>query len=463
MKPSPAPLSLGSRLALALYTAVLALFQPLLALYLLRRAVAQPAYRQAWAQRFLAHVPARDAHDSAPVIWVHAVSVGEAHAISPVVMHWAKVYPEHRWFISCTTPTGRETCQALYGQLPGVSLFYMPYDLPWLVGRALKRIRPTALWLVETELWPNLLLSARARGVHTALLNARVSPTTGKRLKQLGAVSRPVVQSLSTLVCQTAADAQVFEELGRPVDAVCGNLKFDVALRPEVAALGRRWKEESAANPVLLLASSREDEEPLFLEALLRTQFFKRMPQASVWIVPRHPQRTDLVFQWMREYAPKLGVATPVRRSQWGSGDEPGRGSAVVLGGKSVEARLGQPRLILGDSMGEMPAYYTLADLALLGGSWLPLGGQNLIEACAYGCPIWVGPHTFNFEKAAQDALSAGAARRFESLQAACEGFLDKSTNLEAARKSAFAYARQHRGATLTTVNALIARMKAPQ
>nr|WP_306173542.1 glycosyltransferase N-terminal domain-containing protein [Limnobacter humi] len=436
-----------------LYTLLLALVQPLLALYLLKRAARQPEYRAAWSQRFLAAVPKCDMLTNGQRrLWVHAVSVGEAHAISPLVKHWAKVYPADVWVISCTTPTGLATCKSLYSHLNGVVFCYLPYDLPWLMSRCMARLKATSLWLVETELWPNLLAVARRRGLPVALLNARISPTTGKRLRQLSLLSKPAIQALHTVVCQTAADAAVFESLGRPVDAICGNLKFDVDLRPELAALGRQWRQVGQGNPVLLFASSREGEEPLLLEALLRTQFFKRMPQAAVWIVPRHPQRTDEVFELMVQAATRLGVARPVRRSQWGTQAD------ATLVPKGTEGR-GQVRLVLGDSMGEMPAYYSLADLALLGGSWLELGGQNLIEACAYGCPVWMGPHTFNFKKAAEDALAAGAARRFESLQAACEAFMDKQFDLEAMKKSAFSYARSHRGATLTTFNALNARL----
>lgn len=429
-------MSVLGRFFLWFYSLTLFLLQPVLALYLLKRAVKQPEYRRGWSQRFFAQLPT---FLPVPVgqkrIWVHAVSVGEAHAVSPLVKHWAKVYPEHEWAVSCTTPTGMNTCQQLYGELNGVQFFYLPYDLPYLVTRTLRQVRAQALWVVETELWPNLLLGAAKSGLHTALLNARVSPTTGRRLAQLALVSRPVLQSIATLIAQSPADARVFEQIGRPPNAVCGNLKFDVALRPELATLGRTWREAVQAEQVLLLASSREGEEELLLDALNRCQFFKRMPRACVWIVPRHPQRFDEVFQLMTEAATRMGVARPVRRT--------------------ASAGFGQARLVLGDSMGEMPAYYSVADLALLGGSWLPFGGQNLIEACAYGCPVWMGPHTFNFTKAAEDAMAAKAARRFEHLTAACEQYLNGFQGYEEAKKAAFTYARSHRGATQRSFDVL--------
>jgi len=438
-------LSVFARLFLGVYSLCLFLLQPVLAIYLFKRSVKQPEYRQAWGQRFLARLP-----DFPPVpagqkrIWVHAVSVGEANAVSPLIQHWVKVHPQHEWAISCTTPTGLATCQQLYSGLNNVRFFYLPYDLPWLVTRSIRQIKPDALWIVETELWPNLLLGASRLGVQTALLNARVSPTTGKRLAQLQFISRPVLRSLSTLVCQTEADAAVFENLSRKPDAICGNLKFDVALKPELATLGRGWRSALQADQVLLFASSREGEEALLLDALNRCQFFKRMPNASVWIVPRHPQRFEAVFELMAEAATRMGVARPVRRS-----------ASFNAGNNVALAGFGQARLVLGDSMGEMPAYYSVADLALLGGSWLPFGGQNLIEACAYGCPVWMGPHTFNFTKAAQDAMAANAARRFDHLVAACDDFLTGYQVSEFAKKAAFAYARSHRGATQRSFDVL--------
>lgn len=438
-------MSVFARLFLGVYSLCLFLLQPVLAVYLFKRSVKQPEYRQAWGQRFLARLP-----DFPPVpagqkrIWVHAVSVGEANAVSPLIQHWVKVHPQHEWAISCTTPTGLATCQQLYSGLNNVHFFYLPYDLSWLVTRSIRQIKPDALWIVETELWPNLLLGANRLSVPTALLNARVSPTTGKRLAQLQFISRPVLRGLSTLVCQTEADAAVFENLGRKPDAICGNLKFDVALKPELATLGRGWRAALQADQVLLFASSREGEEALLLDALNRCQFFKRMPKASVWIVPRHPQRFEAVFELMAEAATRMGVARPVRRS-----------ASFNAGNNVALAGFGQARLVLGDSMGEMPAYYSVADLALLGGSWLPFGGQNLIEACAYGCPVWMGPHTFNFTKAAQDAMAANAARRFEHLVGACEDYLAGYQGTESAKKAAFAYARSHRGATQQSFDVL--------
>jgi 3-deoxy-D-manno-octulosonic-acid transferase len=431
-------LSVFSRLFLWFYNLCFFILQPVLIVYLLKRSIKQAQYRRGWGQRFLAILPEfPELPKDQKRIWVHAVSVGEAHAVSPLVQHWAKVYPQHQWAVSCTTPTGMVTCRQIYSGLNQVEFFYLPYDLPYLVARALCQVRAQYLWIVETELWPNLLLGANKKGVHTAIVNARVSPSTKKSLNKFSFISKPVLSTISTLICQTQADAEVFESLGKPVNAVCGNLKFDVSLKPELASMGRFWRDAIQAEQVMLFASSREGEEELLLDALNRCQFFKRLPRASVWIVPRHPQRFNEVFDSMMAAASRMGIARPVRRSTYFS-----------EAGNHPVAGYGQVRMMLGDSMGEMPAYYSVADLALLGGSWLPFGGQNLIESCAYGCPVWMGPNTFNFAKAAEDALNAGAARQFEHILAACEFYLTKFQIDPQARKSAFAYARSYRGAT---------------
>ncbi len=448
------------------------LLQPVLVLYLMKRARKQPEYLQGWGQRFFASVP--KGSPAARRIWVHAVSVGETHAISPLVRQWAVQHPDTVWVFSSTTPTGQATARQLFADLPGAQFFYLPYDLPCLVKRCIKRTKAQQLWLVETELWPHLLRLAPSLNLKVCLLNARVSPRTGKRLKKLSALSKPALASIHTLVCQTPEDAQVFEALGRPVDGVAGNLKFDVALKPEKAQLGLGWKlkmqVQSSAECVVLFASSREGEEVLFLKALSQSEFFKYRPKTSVWIVPRHPQRCEEVYLAMCQTADELGLADPLRRSAWGGvnalfpdlNEDMGAGSDA-----DSYSELGSddefPNLVLGDSMGEMPAYYTVADVAFLGGSWLPLGGQNLIEACAYGCPVWMGPHTFNFEKAAEDALAAGAARRFQTLEVAFKALMELpgkgSGVFKTDKQLALNYAKAHQGATSKTMQILTDRI----
>lgn len=427
--------------ARSLYTLMLLVAQPFLLAYLLFLDKKQPGYAKHLSERFVAQVP-RGFKGLANTrrIWVHAVSVGENNAISPLVKAWAEKYPDDVWTFSCSTPTGRETALRLFGELKGVQFTYLPLDLPWLVKRAIKRIQPDMVWLVETELWPNLLHVAKRQGLPISLLNARVSPNTGKKLAKLHWLSQPAVACFSRIICQTPEDAKHFEALGRPVDAVTGNLKFDVARSPALIERGQQWAEALGAQGVLVFASSRDGEEAMLLDAMVRAQFCKRLPKVSVWIVPRHPQRFDEVYGQMEIAAARLGVARPVRRSQFTENGLP----------------VGFSNLVLGDSMGEMPAYYTLADGALLGGSWAPFGGQNLIEACAYACPVWMGPHTYNFEKAAEDALAASAARRFDNLAAAVNAFLDAEGKIsEDASSASNQFSKAHIGATACSMKQL--------
>lgn len=413
------------------------LAQPILVVYLAWRGKRQPDYFRGWAQRFFAQVPVgHKGLAQTRRIWVHAVSVGETHAISPLVKRWAETYPDDVWVVSSTTPTGRDAAMQQFAHLKGVQFFYLPYDLPWLMRRCIRRVNADQLWLVETELWPNLLDQAFKKGLFSALINARVSPRTGRRLQKLRGLSEPGVRRLNAVICQTPEDAQVFEALGRPVDLISGNLKFDVPVNQDLMAVGQAWREQLQATSILVLASSRDGEEEKFLDAMVRSQFFKRLPKVSVWIVPRHPQRCDEVFELMNTSSARLGVSAPRRRSQF-----------------SDEEAIPFSNLVLGDSMGEMPAYYALADVALLGGSWKPFGGQNLIEACAHGCPVWMGPNTWNFAKAAEDARLAGAAVQFEDFPQAIDYFLDLDGRLSAEyREQAKKFALSHAGATDKTL-----------
>lgn len=426
----PAAESLGQWLARGVYTLVLCLLWPLMPLYLWKRARRQPEYRGDWSQRFWGASGLRPSRE--PRMWVHAVSVGETHAIAPLVLRWNAAYPGTRWLFTSTTPTGRATARQVFQSIDGADFVYLPYDLPHAINRFFRQTRPQMGWLVETELWPNLLAGAARHRVPMALLNARVSPSTGRQLLRLRALSVPALARLSVVVTQTPEDAAFFRQLGRPEDAVVGNLKFDVQPKPELLALGHRWRDEWGQVPVLLAASTREGEEPDLLAAwqALRGQLTGSGAEATrLLIVPRHPQRFDEVTGLFSQ----AGFFVSRRSQAFPAPTDPNQ--AVVY---------------LGDSMGEMPAYYACADIAFMGGSWQPLGGQNLIEACACDCPVLLGPHTFNFAKAAEDAVAAGAAKRFADLSAAMAwalGQLQAGGRFGAEREAAKAYARQHQGA----------------
>jgi len=399
-----------------IYSLVLYLLTPLIWLRLLWRARQQPAYLQ--------HLGARDGfyRQAAPqkLIWVHAVSVGETRAAQPLIDGLQAKWPDHRILLTGMTPTGREAGRQVYGDR--VTQAYLPYDYPAAVDRFFRHFSPAFGVLMETEIWPNLLAVAKGYKVPVMLVNARLSVRSARGYRKFEALVGPAFAALSGVAAQTAGDAARIASLGAGPVEVCGNLKFDVTPCAESISLGRYWRAAVGDRPVWLAASTRDGEELLILDAW--RQLASR--NALLVLVPRHPQRFDEVAELLKQ----KGVNS-IRRT---------------AGMPSPETQVW-----LGDSMGEMAAYYTLADLAFIGGSLLPLGGQNLIEAAACACPVLVGPHTFNFLQATEDAIAAGAARRVESPQALAvtvAGLLWSPVELAAMRAAAKDFAQTHQGAT---------------
>lgn len=416
-------------MARLLYCLALYLGLPLVWLRLLWRSRRQPEYLQHLEERwgFYGRRPAK------PCIWVHAVSVGETRAAQPLVEALLAAWPGHVLVLTGMTPTGRDTGRQVYGDR--VLQAYLPYDYPGAVGRFFGHFRPRFGVLMETEVWPNLLAAARAAAVPVALANARLSERSARGYARFAGLARPAFASLAAVAAQTEADAARLRGLGAREVEVCGNLKFDVTPPPDKVELGRQWRTALGGRPVWLAASTREGEEPLVLEAYARLAASGTL----LVLVPRHPQRFDEVAGLL------AGAGYAVQRRSAGL---PGPDTQVWLG----------------DSMGEMAAYYSLADVAFIGGSLLPLGGQNLIEAAACGCPVLIGPHTFNFTQATEDAIASGAARRVANageLGEQAEELLADRRRLDAMRSAAGAFAAAHRGATARTV-ALISRLPGP-
>ncbi|WP_416336500.1 lipid IV(A) 3-deoxy-D-manno-octulosonic acid transferase [Dechloromonas sp. A34] len=412
-------------MARLLYSLFLYLATPLIWLRLLWRARRQPEYLQHLGERYGFYgQPAPDR-----LIWVHAVSVGETRAAQPLIEGLLVRWPEHRILLTGMTPTGRGAGRQVYGER--VIQAYLPYDYPGATDRFFRHFAPAFGVLMETEIWPNLLAAARSRRVSVMLANARLSARSARGYGKLDALVRPAFAALSGVAAQTAGDAERISERGAAMVEVSGNLKFDVTPADEQIELGRQWRAVIGQRPVWLAASTREGEEMLILEAWREV----KVADALLVLVPRHPQRFDEVAALLRQHDLKT-----VRRS-------------TGLPAADTE-------VWLGDSMGEMAAYFTLADLAFIGGSLLPLGGQNLIEAAACDCPVLVGPHTFNFLQATEDAIAAGAARRVDSpaaLGAAVNELLGEKTGLASMRQATGQFAAAHRGAAQRTLD-LIAR-----
>jgi 3-deoxy-D-manno-octulosonic-acid transferase len=358
--------------------------------------------------------------------------LGETRAAAALIDALRRRRPGLRLLLTHGTATGREAGAALLRE--GDAQVWLPYDTPGAVRRFMRHHRPVAGVIMETEVWPNLLHGAAEAGVPLVLANARLSERSQAKGERLGALMRPAAARFTRVLAQTEDDARRLRDAGAGHVQVVGNLKFDVTPAPHQLARGRQWR-QALARPVVLAASTREGEEPPLLQAWQAL----RGPRPLLLLVPRHPQRFDEVGALVA-----AAGLRGLRRSAWT--DAPPADAAAV-------------DVWLGDSLGEMPLYYALADVALLGGSFAPLGGQNLIEAAACGCPLLMGPHTFNFAQAADDALAAGAAQRVVDIDEGVRGAAELAGDpaRERVSRQALDFAARHRGAAERMAEAIVA------
>ncbi len=433
------------------YSLLMWLAQPFLRRKLRRRGLAEPGYLDAVEERFGHYTQA--AETVSDLVWVHAVSLGETRTAGILLAALRAQWPGLRILLTHGTATGRAEGAGLLRA--GDVQVWQPWDSQAAVARFFAHFRPRLGLLLETEVWPNTVAGAQARGVPLVLVNARLSDKSLQQALRMALLSRPAYAALAAVYAQSESDAERLRALGAPVQGVFGNLKFDAAPDAAQQELGRRWR-QALGRPVLMLASSREGEEDDFLKQITALALSTRAPPApekgadgepapaaadfQILIVPRHPQRFDEVQALVEKHG-----LTVSRRSSW-NGAPPA--AADVW---------------LGDSLGEMALYYSMSDVALLGGSFAPLGGQNLIEAAACGCPVLMGPHTFNFLEAAELAEAAGAARRVDSMAQAVAQALalvhDPAGRASMAAAAA-GFAHAHRGATEKTAAAVVALLQ---
>jgi 3-deoxy-D-manno-octulosonic-acid transferase len=414
-----------TRLMRKLYSLGMYAAQPLLRRKLRRRGVAEPGYLEHVEERFGRYQGATEPGR----LWIHAVSFGETRAAAILLAALRQVRPDLRVLLTHGTATGRAEGQKLLGE--GDAQAWLPWDTPQAVRRFLEHFRPGAGILMETEVWPNLAAACYGRGIPLALANARLSPKSLAQARRLARLARPAYGALRAVWAQTEDDARRLADAGATVTGVFGNLKFDAAPDPLQLAQGRRWR-DVLRRPVVMFASSREGEEVEFF----RLAHAMREIDVQWLVVPRHPQRFDEVAA----LASAQGFSVS-RRSAWS--DAPTAADMWI-----------------GDSMGEMALYYGLADVALLGGSFEKLGGQNLIEAAACGCPIVMGPHTFNFAEASRLAEEAGAAVRVGSIDEGVRRAIELATDREQQAKAVqagLAFAAAHQGAARRTAEAILA------
>ncbi|MDW5442841.1 3-deoxy-D-manno-octulosonic acid transferase [Polaromonas sp. SM01] len=427
-----------------LYAWLMWAIQPLLRRKLARRGRVEAGYLEAVDERFGFYTQAPEAR--AELVWLHAVSLGETRTAGILLKALRAQWPGLRVLLTHGTATGRAEGASLLRA--GDVQVWQPWDSEAAVARFFSHFKPRLGLLMETEVWPNTVAGAQAQGVPLALVNARMSEKSLRQAMRMALLSRPAFAALSAVYAQSDSDAQRLRVLGAKVQGVFGNLKFDATPDPAQQAQGRAWR-QAPARPVLLLASAREGEEDSFIKEIKALALMGRAQSATktiatakpqILIVPRHPQRFDEVCGLIEKHG--LSVS---RRSSW-------KGAPQATD------------VWLGDSLGEMALYYAMSDVALLGGSFAPLGGQNLIEAAAGGCPVIMGPHTFNFAEAAELALATGAAYRAADMADAvrsAQALLADRQAQQAAATASLQFAAQHRGAAANTVKALAPLLEA--
>lgn len=416
-----------------LYSLAWSLALPFVILRLWLRGKQEPGYRQHISERLGWY----QAIDTRKFIWVHAVSAGETRAAEPIIRALLQAYPQHHILLTHMTPIGRSTGQSLFANVADrVTQTFIPYDINWMIRRFLRHFKPTICVLIETEVWPNLIAQCKAASIPVTLVNARLSDRSLKKALRLSRLILPAAQAIDYVAAQSGPDAERLRALGVRDICVTGNMKFDVTPPPLMAERGAKLRAYFEQRPVFICASTREGEEALIVDAFMRLQ----LPRALLIITPRHPQRFEQVASLLSQQQLRF-----VRRSTLDLNQE----------------ELPIPpdtQVFLGDSMGEMYMYYAASDLAFVGGSLVPLGGHNLIEAFAMSRPVITGPHTFNFSEITEQAINADCAQRAsdaDNVMQRAQALLDDSVKRQAMGTQAHAFFLQHQGATDRTMRAI--------
>jgi len=406
-----------------LYSLLLYLLIPLVLTRLVWRGLRNRGYWLRWGERFGFVLRLEG-----PVIWVHAVSVGEVRASAPLVKALARDYPGHRILITTMTPTGSATVRELFGD--SVAHFYLPYDLPTAVWRFLNRARPRLALIMETELWPNLFHQCHAQGIPIILANVRMSEKSARGYRRVAGFTRATLANVSRVGAQTEADAERMRALGAAQIEVTGSIKFEIDVPTDLVARSAALRNGFGERPVWVAASTRTGEEEYVLVAFahLREQF----PSLLLVLVPRHPERFDAVAKLCQQ-----------------------RGFLVERRSDGKNSVAPDTAILLGDTMGEMLLFHAAADVSYIGGSLVPRGGQNLLEAAAVGTPAVFGPHMFNFSDISRMALERGAGRQVQDadeLADAVAGYLENPAARKAAGEAGQRMVAENRGALARTL-----------
>ncbi|MBF0141240.1 MAG: 3-deoxy-D-manno-octulosonic acid transferase [Magnetococcales bacterium] len=361
-----------------------------------------PKYRGTVLQRLGWGIHARAAR---PRIWIHAVSVGETLAAQGLIQALQRAHPDYELVVSTVTKTGQQIAQ---DKLTGIALvFHLPIDLPWITRHVMRRIRPSLLLIMETELWPGLLATAREGRVPVVIVNGRISPRSFANYRRVRFFMRRFLSQVHLFVMQSSMDASRIQAIGVPQQRirVSGNIKYDQALvRPNADAMRELHMRigQKPDEPVFLAASTHPGEEDIILRVFARLRDMR--PTLRLILVPRHPERANAVEMMIQKHGFSVQMLSQ-SRGAW------------------------PDAVLLVDQVGWLTRLYAMAHLVFVGGSLIPHGGQNMLEPAGWGLPVTFGPHTFNFKDAVHLLVEAGAAlvvHNEEDLFLACRRLLQE-------------------------------------
>jgi 3-deoxy-D-manno-octulosonic-acid transferase len=417
----------------AFYTLLFYLLTPFIMLRLLWRGIKAPAYRRRWNERFGFYNTTYPQN----TVWFHAVSVGEAEALFPLLRLLLARHPDWKLLITTTTPTGSARVRATFGGQ--VEHVYLPYDMPFVIRRFLKAFKPRLAVVMETEIWPNLYAECGKKQIPLFLINARLSEKSARGYRKIPSLIRLALANVSLIAAQTGDDAERFVGIGAQPEAVkvMGNMKFDIEIAEETIAKGRGLKSSAFGERfVWIIASTHKNEEALFLG--LYPKIKAKIPELLLVIVPRHPER----FIEVRKLCEERRLNVVMRTS-----------------GKPCSA---ETDVYIADTMGELKMLYAAADVAFIGGSMVPVGGHNLLEAAAVGVPVMFGPYMANFKEIAAGILSRKAALQCRSeddiVNTIHSLYADSVQRTELANQ-AVAFLRENRGAIAAIAELIEAAM----
>ncbi len=387
-----------------LYTMGFYLVAPILVLRMWYRSLRHgTVYTKGWQERF-GFTPILIPKEQ-KVIWIHAVSLGETIAATPLIKALLKSHPEYKIVITSTTPSGSAQVIKQFGN--EVYGFYLPYDLPGSLRRFFNRIHPNLGIIMETELWPNLLAVCENKQIPLLLANARLSAKSAAGYQKIKSLTAAMLKTFSKVAAQSSSDAERFLALGLPQDRldITGNIKFDIQIPADLMERGKKLHQEWGSRLVFTAASTHEGEESLLLNVL--SQVKRAIPSVLFILVPRHPERFAKVGELCRQH----GFSVAIRS----------KGDPVTL----------TTDILLGDTMGELLLFYAASDLAFVGGSWVPVGGHNLIEPAILHVPVITGPQLHNFVDVSRLLLAAGGAKVVENADAATETVIQLLKNTD--------------------------------